>query len=379
MPFPTSVSARNGKYTEIRPIGKGAYGQVYYAKDNLGREVAVKEALPSNLEFEYFRTKFQKESRIQASLRHPNILHVYSLEDDPETRELYLVSEYANGGSLAEHLEKYGPLSEREAIKVALDICAALEATSIKRIEHRDIKPSNIMLVKDAQGAIVEAKLGDFGIAQDQKARATTVMPGMGHPGTPSYMAPEQFNAAHVLDVRADIFALGITLWEMLTGEDYKLLAQESIPDLRDYNSQASAAIAKIIQRAVEDDRGQRYKTPEAMANDLKAVLAGDRRSYTTATLKPQPAPRKPSFGRTAPTARGGDWQRLSLPSWYWQLSHFRMVGVTGAVARPPAQAAPLLAQRFPPTPSKSASPIHLISRIGSTRVSPRSMRRRRG
>src|SRR5690348_118866 len=130
MPFPDSVAARGGKYSAIRAIGKGAYGQVYYAVDNLGRQVAVKEALPSNLEFEHARAKFQTEAQIQAAFRHPNILHVYHLEDDPATHELYLIGEYANGGSLADHLEAHGPLSEREAALVARDICRALAETS---------------------------------------------------------------------------------------------------------------------------------------------------------------------------------------------------------------------------------------------------------
>src|SRR5437870_2887972 len=128
MPFPTSSHAQTGRFTDIRPIGRGACGQVYAARDNLGRTVAVKEALPGDEEFAWTRAKFQKEARIQAALHHPNIIAIYSLEEDAATRELYLVGEYANGGSLAEYLAT-GCLTQDQAILVARDICAALDAT----------------------------------------------------------------------------------------------------------------------------------------------------------------------------------------------------------------------------------------------------------
>lgn len=299
MPFPNSVAARSGKYCEIRAIGKGAYGQVYYAIDNLGREVAVKEAIPSNLEFEHARAKFQKEAQIQAGFRHPNIIQVYHLEEDPESHELYLIAEYANAGSLTEHLDVHGPLTEQEAALVARDICRALEETSAKTIVHRDIKPSNILLVKDVRGQISAAKLGDFGIAQDLKARSTTVVPGMGYPGTILYMAPEQTNVANLLDVRADIYALGITLWEMLTCEQYKLLAQTGTPMLKEYNRATSASIAAIIARAVREKPAERYATPQAMARDLQELLEGPSDRHRTLAA----APTVP-FERSAPERR---------------------------------------------------------------------------
>src|SRR5689334_16269781 len=105
MPFPNSQLVQSGRFSEIRAIGRGACGQVYVARDNLGRTVAIKEALPSDEEFAWVRSKFQKEARIQAALQHPNIVAIYSLEEDHETHELYLICEYANGGSLADHLD----------------------------------------------------------------------------------------------------------------------------------------------------------------------------------------------------------------------------------------------------------------------------------
>jgi serine/threonine protein kinase/WD40 repeat protein len=275
MPFPTSSLAQSGRFTDIRPIGRGACGQVYVARDNLGRMVAIKEALPGDQEFAWVRAKFQKEARIQAALQHPNIVAIYSLEDDPETHELYLVCEYANGGSLAEQLAT-GCMPEAQAITVGRDICAALEATWRQLIVHRDVKPSNILLIKDATDTIIGAKLGDFGVAQDQKQRRTTLLPGLGHPGTPLYMPPEQGNIATVLDVRADLYALGVTLWEMQAGRDLKLLpSARDVGDLQAQHPPISPGMAAVIWRAAQPDREQRYATPAEMSNELAAVRDG--------------------------------------------------------------------------------------------------------
>src|SRR5215208_943422 len=276
MPFPTSSSVQAGRFTDVRPIGQGACGLVYSAKDNLGRAVAVKEALPAEQEFHTQRAKFHNEARIQAQLQHPNVIAVYQLEEDSQTQELYLICEYANGGSLADHLLACGTIAEEQAIRVTLDICAALEATWSQQIVHRDIKPSNILLVKNGQGQITSAKLGDFGIAQDQKRRRTTLLPGAGHPGTPLYMPPEQTQIASLLDVRADLYALGVTLWEMLTGRDYKLLLTSGAPlDLAGYSQHSGPGVDAIIQRAVQEDRAQRYRSPQDLARELAEVRDG--------------------------------------------------------------------------------------------------------
>jgi eukaryotic-like serine/threonine-protein kinase len=161
-------------------------------------------------------------------------------------------------------------------IKITIDICSAIDAAWREQIVHRDIKPGNILLRLDRDGSIASAKLGDFGISQDQQESSSTSRQGLGHPGTRLYMAPEQSNSANFLDVRADIYALGVTLWLMLTSVEYKpLLNQTNNPFLQQYNKDASPDIADIIRVAVANDPSHRYPTPERMANDLKEVLAG--------------------------------------------------------------------------------------------------------
>ncbi len=310
MPFPTSSFARSGQFTDIRPIGQGASGQVYAARDNLGRSVAVKEALPTSQSFQETLARFEKESKLQAGLDHPNIVRVYYLDVDPATQEHYLVCEYANGGSLAQYLETYGILTESQAIKVALDICVALELTSTSGIVHCDIKPLNILLFTNTHGQINTAKLADFGVAQERAVLGKTVAASTSYPGTPLYMAPEQANTTNVLDVRTDIYALGITLFEMLTLKEYKLLpAQPGPPKLRDYNPLASPGIAAVIQRAVQDDPRRRYQTPPDMAGDLRAVLAGAAAGAPTevATAPPSAAATPaPAASPTQPARRSG-------------------------------------------------------------------------
>jgi serine/threonine protein kinase len=302
MSFPTSSFALAGTYTQIQLIGQGSGGNVYRALDNVGRLVAVKEALPSQAQFIDTQARFEKEARVQAALKHPKIIQVYHLEQDQRTRALYLICEYANGGSLADYLKAHGPVSEQLAIQIALDICAALEEVSDKRFVHRDIKPANILLFMDSQGQVAEAKLADFGVAFDldkQRAGQPSTQRGGGHPGTVQYMAPEQADIRKAVDARTDVYAFGISLWEVLTGTDYKLLGTAAGPPvLHTHNPQASLGIAEIIQRAVQDNPADRYPTPRAMCADLQAVRDG--RSLVAApTIQLPPAQSQPHLRGT--------------------------------------------------------------------------------
>ncbi|MBX0327652.1 serine/threonine protein kinase [Oscillochloris sp. ZM17-4] len=276
MAFPDSYLAQSGKYTQIALIGKGACGMVYRAVDNMGRVVAVKEARSSHQEC---IDSFKKEVRLHTILNHPNIIRVYHLEpEDPLTHEQYLIMEYANGGSLADHLRSCGPLPEPQAIRIALDICAALGAVSASRFAHRDVKPSNSLLFTDEQGQITAVKLGDFGIAKDldkRRAGQPTTQLGGPHPGTWDYMPPEQRDIRNPVDVRTDLYALGIGIWEMLTDEDCPHPAPPGPPSLPAVSAQASQGIAEVIQRATRADPDDRYQTPQQMAADLRDVLNG--------------------------------------------------------------------------------------------------------
>jgi serine/threonine protein kinase len=304
MPFPTSSLVRSGKFKNVHLLGEGGFGKVYYAEENIGRPVAIKEVLPSHPSLQLARIQFEKEARIHARVPHPNIISVYALEEDQQTKELYLICEYANGGSLKDYLKQHGKLTELQAMKVTLDICLALEAVWKEGIVHRDVKPGNILLKLDKDNNIIGAKLGDFGIARDKRERDTTSRYGFGRPGTEAYMAPEQGNPAKPVDIKADIYALGVTLWEMLVvGEErwYKeLFTQTSSPlDLRRYNPTIHPGLAAVFRRAVQEDPQRRYPTPQRMADDLQALLEG--KDPLDSTLPATPLPPRRSV-TTVPT-----------------------------------------------------------------------------
>ncbi len=200
-----------GPYEIVRRIGAGGMGEVYSARDTrLGREVAVKLAR------ERFSERFEREARAVAALNHPNICHLYDVGPN------YLVMELIEGPTLADRI-KEGPIPLDEALEIARQIADALEAAGEKGIVHRDLKPANVKIKPD--GAV---KVLDFGLAKlvgsptVQTDASLTPMPAVTEPGmifgTAAYMSPEQA-LGKVVDKRADIWAFGVVLYEMLTAK----------------------------------------------------------------------------------------------------------------------------------------------------------------
>ena len=274
MPFPTSSFAQSGAFTNIQEIAQSADAVIYEAQDAVRRRtVAVKAMIPGVVDPQRVQLKLIKEARILKGLRHDNIIAYYDLLIDPQSGERYLVCEYADAGSLAARLQAQKQLPEREAIAITLQVCAALESLVPQQIVHRDLKPSNILLCHGAQGGLV-AKLGDFGVADDHYSQTGTMRAGMHYPGTPHYMAPEQGNVTNALDVRTDLYALGLVLGEMLAGKPYKLIMQGK-EQLRTHAPQASAGIVAVVAKATETDIAHRYQRPAELAEDLRRVSSG--------------------------------------------------------------------------------------------------------
>src|SRR5215510_531212 len=218
-----SAGTRLGPYEILAPLGTGGMGEVYRARDpRMGREVAIK------VSFERFSDRFEREVHAVAALNHPNVCQVYDVGPN------YLVMELVEGPTLGDRIRE-GALPLEEALAIARQIADALEAAHEKGIIHRDLKPANIKIKPD--GAV---KVLDFGLAKIAEQAAVAGSPeesptvtmgatAAGHiMGTAAYMAPEQARGKTV-DKRADIWAFGVVLYEMLTGR--RLFEGETISD----------------------------------------------------------------------------------------------------------------------------------------------------
>jgi Tol biopolymer transport system component/tRNA A-37 threonylcarbamoyl transferase component Bud32 len=265
-----------GPYEPIEPVGKGGMGEVWRARDpRLGRDVAIK------ISAQQFTDRFEREARAIAALNHPNICTLYDVGPN------YLVMELIEGPTLAERIAE-GPIPLEETLRIAMQIAAALEAAHEKGIVHRDLKPANVKLKPDGS-----VKVLDFGLAKSaidtggMTADSPTMLSAVGMiVGTAGYMAPEQARGK-AIDKRADIWAFGVVLYEMLTGK--QLFAGEDVvttlaavvhkePDL----SAAPPRMRRLLQRCLTKDPNQRLR-------DISGVelLLEDSPSTAAASLAP--------------------------------------------------------------------------------------------
>src|SRR6201993_220892 len=217
-----TAGTKLGPYEIQSPLGAGGMGEVYRARDpRLGRDVAIK-VLPSSFSSDKDRLqRFAQEARAAAALNHPNILSIFDIGDDQGTP--YVVSELLEGETLRARLAK-APIPLRKAINYALQVARGLAAAHEKGIVHRDLKPENLFVTKDDR-----VKILDFGLAKltQPNAELATLQGGDAESaqtesgmilGTVGYMAPEQVNGKAV-DSRADVFAFGAVLYELLAGQ----------------------------------------------------------------------------------------------------------------------------------------------------------------
>lgn len=255
------------RYRIIRVLGEGGFGTIYLGHDEtLDRDVAVKELLrePAVLSpetWQHYQSRFRKEAQVMSQISHPHIVSAYALHADA-AGNLYLVLEYVDGGSLKEIIERSGVLPIERALDIAIDICQAIEAIYQRDVVHRDIKPSNILISSDGT-----AKLTDFGVAQvGHETRRT--QEASSHPGTPAYKSPEQSSTNGYLDQRSDLYALGLVLYEMLTGQLY---VRNRVPP-RHQRPEVPQALNAIVMKALEDDPDNRYQSAGELLRDLERV-----------------------------------------------------------------------------------------------------------
>lgn len=202
-----------GKYEIISTIGKGSMGVVFHAKDPDGREVALK--LISNNESEHedtsvARLRFNRESRYAMELQHPNIVKTFDTGEVDNT--LYLACELIEGGSLEDVLEKK-TFSELNCLKIGRQILRALSKINEFDLVHRDIKPGNILIHRDGT-----VKLSDLGLVRSTSSDRTMLTQQDNVVGTPYYLAPEQIYSPEEVDIRCDLYAVGVMMYECLAG-----------------------------------------------------------------------------------------------------------------------------------------------------------------
>ncbi len=260
------------RYEVLEKIGTGGMSDVYKAKDHkLNRLVAVKILKQEFSENENFVSKFRVEAQSTAGLMHPNIVNVYDVGDEDGIN--YIVMELVDGITLKKYIEKKARLSVKEAVSIAIQVAMGLEAAHNNNIIHRDIKPQNIMISKDGK-----VKVTDFGIAKAATSNTITsnVM------GSVHYTSPEQARGGYS-DAKSDIYSLGITLFEMLTGrvpfngDTTVAIAikhiQEDLPSPADYNDDIPISVEKIVLKCCQKSPDRRYQNAAELITDLKKSL----------------------------------------------------------------------------------------------------------
>ncbi|MFY0544479.1 Stk1 family PASTA domain-containing Ser/Thr kinase [Brevibacillus sp. H7] len=267
-----------GRYQLEARIGGGGMAIVYKARDLiLNRQVAVKVLRPQFGTDEDFVNRFRREAQAVASLSHPNVVGVYDVGQDGDTH--YMVMEYVEGSTLKEVINQRGALLVEEAVRIAVQICDALDHAHQNKIIHRDIKPHNILIGNNGR-----VKVTDFGIAR--AVTSTTITHTNSVLGSVHYFSPEQARGGITAE-KSDIYSLGIVLYEMVTGQlpfsgespisvALKHL-QEPLPEPRQVKPDIPQSVENVILKALVKDPLLRYASAKEMLLDLETCLLPER------------------------------------------------------------------------------------------------------
>ncbi len=333
----------DGRYRIISRLGQGGMARVFLAQDeSLHRQVAIKVLADRHSDDPHFIERFQREARAAARLNHPSIVQVY---DQSQTAGMsYIVQEYVEGETLKDLIRRASPIEPRRAITIALQILAALRIAHQQGVIHRDVKPQNILVQPDGK-----IKVADFGIAS---AGDTEMTEAGSIVGTAQYLAPEQARGLPV-GPPADLYAVGIVLYEMLSGrvpfegEAAVTVAmrhvQEAPEALTDRNPLVPVALESVVMRTLAKDPTQRYQSADQMGIELDRVRQGlpisDETSVIGAAtiamtqLASETLVAPPLPPREPPPTRGGNPNRKRLWILLLVIGVVLLAGVAGVYA----------------------------------------------
>ena len=271
------------RYEIVSKVGSGGMADVYKAKDHkLNRFVAMKVMKPEFSSDTNFISKFQREAQAAAGLAHPNVVNVFDVGEDQGVN--YIVMELVEGITLKEYISKKGKLTVKEATSIAIQVAMGLEAAHNRNIVHRDIKPQNIIISTDGK-----VKVTDYGIARAASSNtiSTNAM------GSVHYSSPEQVRGGYS-DYKSDIYSLGITMYEMVTGMvpfdgdttvaiAIKHLQEEMIPP-SEITPDLPHSLEEIIMKCTQKSPDRRYSTLAELINDLKHSLIDPNGNFVNLT-----------------------------------------------------------------------------------------------
>jgi serine/threonine protein kinase len=269
-------------YELLGELGKGAMGVVYKARQvSVDRVVALKVLRADVAKDAEFITRFQREAKTAAKLSHTHIVN--AIDAGESDGRHYFVMEYVEGTTVEEGLKRGKVYDEKLALKIALAIARALKHAQQRGLVHRDIKPANVMLTKDGN-----IKLADLGLARMTADAATAAAEAGVAAGTPLYISPEQARGQTDIDIRADIYSLGATLYHTVTGRPpytgatpaeimRKHVSKKSPLVPPDHvNTNLSSGFGEVVETMMSKDREARYRTPDELILDLECLMRGE-------------------------------------------------------------------------------------------------------
>jgi eukaryotic-like serine/threonine-protein kinase len=267
-----------------RELGRGAMGVVYEAtQKKLGRKVALKVVNPALSQNADYVKRFKREAQTLAKLNHPNIVQLYDFGE--ANGRIFLALEFVEGEDVTSYMEREGRVDEKLAIRIVRDVALGLGHGHLSSVIHRDVKPANLLLLREAEGGEYTTKITDFGLAREQEHKGDGELTQEGTIlGTPAYMAPEQTEGVAACH-KCDIYALGATLYHMLTGtvpfqasSVVSILLKKQTERLENPQIKApelSSQAVRLLDRMLSKTPSERYQDYTSLLADVELVLQG--------------------------------------------------------------------------------------------------------